>query len=137
MHPTHLASPARTSKTRPGHFFLSGSVPVAMCVCGGHFCTPCKSLEGHLPLFEMISHRRQYCWYDLTYLPPSNAAKICGFSSCRFPLRTYGTDIFTVSSQNFTSAAVMEANGSVFTNKYSEGLPGARYYGGNDIVDQV
>lgn len=31
----------------------------------------------------------------------------------------------------------MEANGSVFTNKYSEGLPGARYYGGNDIVDQV
>lgn len=31
----------------------------------------------------------------------------------------------------------MEANGSAFTNKYSEGLPGARYYGGNEVVDQV
>jgi glycine/serine hydroxymethyltransferase len=31
----------------------------------------------------------------------------------------------------------MEANGSAFTNKYSEGLPGARYYGGNEFVDQV
>ena len=39
--------------------------------------------------------------------------------------------------QNFTSQAVMEANGSAFTNKYSEGLPGARYYGGNENVDKV
>ena len=31
----------------------------------------------------------------------------------------------------------MEANGSCLTNKYSEGLPGARYYGGNEIIDQV
>lgn len=40
-------------------------------------------------------------------------------------------------TQNFTSAAVMEANGSFLTNKYSEGLPGARYYGGNEFIDQV
>ena len=39
--------------------------------------------------------------------------------------------------QNFTSQAVMEANGSCFTNKYSEGQPGARYYGGNENVDKV
>lgn len=39
--------------------------------------------------------------------------------------------------QNFTSAAVMEANGSCLTNKYSEGLPGARYYGGNEVIDKV
>lgn len=32
-----------------------------------------------------------------------------------------------------TSLAVMEANGSMLTNKYSEGLPGARYYGGNEV----
>lgn len=31
----------------------------------------------------------------------------------------------------------MEANGSVLTNKYSEGLPGARYYGGNEVIDAV
>ncbi|KAJ3189861.1 Serine hydroxymethyltransferase 4 [Gaertneriomyces sp. JEL0708] len=42
-----------------------------------------------------------------------------------------------IASENFTSQAVMEANGSALTNKYSEGLPGARYYGGNEYVDQV
>ena len=31
----------------------------------------------------------------------------------------------------------MEANGSILTNKYSEGLPGARYYGGNEFIDQI
>jgi glycine hydroxymethyltransferase len=42
-----------------------------------------------------------------------------------------------IASENFTSIAVMEANGSILTNKYAEGLPGARYYGGNEIVDKV
>jgi glycine hydroxymethyltransferase len=42
-----------------------------------------------------------------------------------------------IASENFASPAVMEATGSVFTNKYSEGYPGRRYYGGNQIVDQV
>lgn len=42
-----------------------------------------------------------------------------------------------IASENFTSVAVMEANGSVLTNKYSEGLPGARYYGGNEFVDKL
>ncbi|KAJ3137961.1 Serine hydroxymethyltransferase 2 [Geranomyces variabilis] len=42
-----------------------------------------------------------------------------------------------IASENFTSQAVMEANGSALTNKYSEGLPGARYYGGNEWVDEV
>lgn len=40
-------------------------------------------------------------------------------------------------AQNFTSRAVMEALGSCLTNKYAEGLPGARYYGGTDVVDLV
>lgn len=40
-------------------------------------------------------------------------------------------------AQNFTSKAVMEALGSCLTNKYAEGLPGARYYGGTEVVDQV
>jgi len=42
-----------------------------------------------------------------------------------------------IASENFTSQAVMEANGSPLTNKYSEGLPGARYYGGNEYIDQI
>jgi glycine hydroxymethyltransferase len=42
-----------------------------------------------------------------------------------------------IASENFASRAVLEATGSVLTNKYAEGLPGARYYGGCEIVDQV
>jgi glycine hydroxymethyltransferase len=40
-----------------------------------------------------------------------------------------------IPSENFTSAAVLEAQGSVLTNKYSEGYPGKRYYGGNQFID--
>lgn len=42
-----------------------------------------------------------------------------------------------IASENFTSSAVMEAVGSCLTNKYAEGYPGKRYYGGCEIVDQV
>ena len=42
-----------------------------------------------------------------------------------------------VASENFTSAAVMEALGSCMTNKYSEGQVGQRYYGGNVFVDEM
>ena len=41
-----------------------------------------------------------------------------------------------IASENFTSKAVMTAVGSCMTNKYSEGLPGARYYGGNEYIDE-
>lgn len=37
-----------------------------------------------------------------------------------------------IPSENFTSVSVMQAVGSIMTNKYSEGYPGARYYGGNE-----
>jgi glycine hydroxymethyltransferase len=42
-----------------------------------------------------------------------------------------------IASENFTSRAVLEATGSVFTNKYAEGYPGRRYYGGCEFVDVV
>jgi len=42
-----------------------------------------------------------------------------------------------IASENFTSKAVFECLGSTLTNKYSEGIPGARYYGGNEVVDQI
>ena len=42
-----------------------------------------------------------------------------------------------IASENFTSEPVMEATGSVLTNKYAEGYPGKRYYGGCEVVDQV
>ena len=42
-----------------------------------------------------------------------------------------------IASENFTSPAVMQAMGSVFTNKYAEGYPYKRYYGGCEFADQV
>ncbi|KKS05002.1 MAG: serine hydroxymethyltransferase [Candidatus Nomurabacteria bacterium GW2011_GWC2_41_8] len=42
-----------------------------------------------------------------------------------------------IPSENYVSEDVLRANGSVFTNKYSEGYPGRRYYGGQDFTDQV
>jgi glycine hydroxymethyltransferase len=42
-----------------------------------------------------------------------------------------------IASENYVSSAVLEAMGSVLTNKYSEGYPGKRYYGGNEVIDQA
>ena len=42
-----------------------------------------------------------------------------------------------IASENFTSEAVLEATGSIFTNKYAEGYPGKRYYGGCEHTDVV
>lgn len=42
-----------------------------------------------------------------------------------------------IASENFTSAAVLAAQGSVLTNKYAEGLPGKRYYGGCEFIDEI
>ncbi len=49
--------------------------------------------------------------------------------------QAYGIEL--IPSENYASQAVMEASGSIFTNKYSEGYPGKRYYGGQEYVDQV
>jgi len=46
-------------------------------------------------------------------------------------------EIELIASENYVSLAVLEAMGSVLTNKYSEGYPGHRYYGGNQVVDMV
>lgn len=70
----------------------------------------------------------------LKYLPsqdPEVAAAIDG------ELARQRESIELIASENFTSLAVMEAMGSVLTNKYAEGLPGKRYYGGCEQVDIV
>jgi glycine hydroxymethyltransferase len=52
-------------------------------------------------------------------------------------LERQNTTLQLIASENFTSPAVMAATGSVLTNKYSEGYPGKRYYGGNMVIDEV
>ena len=47
------------------------------------------------------------------------------------------TTLQLIASENFTSPAVLAASGSILTNKYAEGYPGRRYYGGNQVVDEV
>src|SRR5262245_5917531 len=51
--------------------------------------------------------------------------------------RRQQTGLEMIASENYTSAAVLAAQGSVLTNKYAEGYPGRRYYGGCDFVDVV
>ena len=47
----------------------------------------------------------------------------------------YGLEL--IASENFASPAVIAAKGSILTNKYAEGLPGKRYYGGCHVVDEM
>src|SRR5918994_5870769 len=51
--------------------------------------------------------------------------------------RRQGSQLELIASENFVSEAVLEALGTVFTNKYAEGYPGKRYYGGCEFADVV
>ena len=59
------------------------------------------------------------------------------FSLIEREVERQNTGLQLIASENFTSPEVMEATGSVLTNKYSEGYPGKRYYGGNEFVDDI
>ncbi|HET7489304.1 MAG TPA: serine hydroxymethyltransferase [Acidimicrobiales bacterium] len=59
------------------------------------------------------------------------------FSIIERELERQQTTLQLIASENFTSRAVLEATGSVLTNKYAEGYPGRRYYGGNQVVDEA
>lgn len=59
------------------------------------------------------------------------------FSLLNKELERQTNGIELIASENFTSKAVMQAMGSVGTNKYAEGYPGRRYYGGCEVVDQI
>ena len=52
-------------------------------------------------------------------------------------MRRQSSTLQLIASENFTSPAVLAATGSVLTNKYAEGYPGRRYYGGNQVIDEV
>ena len=59
------------------------------------------------------------------------------FSIIEKELKRQTNHLEMIASENFTSPAVMQAMGSVFTNKYAEGYPYKRYYGGCEYADQV
>src|SRR5512135_1566793 len=59
------------------------------------------------------------------------------FAAVRNEIHRQDTKLELIASENFVSPAVLEAVGSALTNKYAEGYPGKRYYGGCEVVDQV
>lgn len=59
------------------------------------------------------------------------------FSSVKKEMERQSEEMELIASENYVSKAVLEAMGTVLTNKYSEGYPGHRYYGGNQIIDEV
>jgi glycine hydroxymethyltransferase len=59
------------------------------------------------------------------------------FEQIKLELERQQNGLELIASENFVSEAVLEAQGSVCTNKYAEGLPGKRYYGGNDHMDVI
>jgi glycine hydroxymethyltransferase len=62
-------------------------------------------------------------------------ATICGLINRETARQENGLEL--IASENFVSRAVLEAMGSVLTNKYAEGYPGKRYYGGCEVVDEI
>ena len=67
--------------------------------------------------------------------PPDDDTELFGLLDAE--LERQNTTVQLIASENFVSPAVLRATGSVLTNKYSEGYPAKRYYGGNEVIDQV
>lgn len=61
--------------------------------------------------------------------------EVAGYIRKEIDRQEFGLEM--IPSENYVSLAVLEAMGTVLTNKYSEGYPGRRYYGGNEFIDQV
>src|SRR5881392_1711228 len=79
----------------------------------------------------MATETKTPLWRTLAEADPEIAQAI------RDELHRQNTGLELIASENFVSRAVLEAAGSVFTNKYAEGYPGRRYYGGCEYVDVV
>jgi glycine hydroxymethyltransferase len=79
-------------------------------------------------------------WHQWDRLPPGAALTAADpeiAALIRHETHRQNEGLELIASENFVSPAVMEAMGSPLTNKYAEGLPGKRYYGGCEVVDQV
>jgi len=79
-------------------------------------------------------------WSDWERCPPGDALRegdpeIAGLIEEEITRQNDGLEL--IASENFVSPAVLEAMGSPLTNKYAEGLPGKRYYGGCEVVDRI
>ena len=123
------------------------AVWVLLDTLGVHFVRPCifASARRQFPLSHqqavMLQHRS--CCFFTTAVGTNIDIRLPSTCSSTFVSRGPDTCCLLVQglelipSENFVSSSVMQAVGSVMTNKYSEGYPGTRYYGGNEFIDQA
>jgi glycine hydroxymethyltransferase len=71
------------------------------------------------------------------FKPHTHSVNIPNVSQQKNEIQRQRESIVLIASENFTSRAVFDALGSPMSNKYSEGYPGARYYGGNQHIDAI
>ena len=98
------------------------------------------SFEGgrHVPRVQKIDTVPRHAWeHELTHRAPLEDVDPEIAPLLRAEAKRQALGIELIASENFVSEAVLEAVGSVLTNKYAEGYPGRRYYGGCEVVDQV
>ncbi|KAI6134814.1 serine hydroxymethyltransferase-domain-containing protein [Pisolithus croceorrhizus] len=99
-------------------------------------CTPTLGNSGALVHFRKMATENTPAFNKVLYAPLAEFDPVVQNIVDKETWRQF-SGLELIASENLTSRAVMEANGSMLTNKYSEGLPGARYYGGNEYIDEL
>src|SRR3954453_13805791 len=97
----------------------------------------CRTQTPPLPARHIAQHDRSAIMESLLPMPDLEAADPEIADLIRREERRQFDGIELIASENYASAAVQEAMANVMTNKYAEGLPGKRYYGGCEVVDEV
>ncbi|KAL3650764.1 Serine hydroxymethyltransferase 3, chloroplastic [Castilleja foliolosa] len=115
----------------PNHVKLSSKKPCRSSLLEGSLVTgkPQSPASVHIP--ENRGDGSSFADFALSEVDPEVRSIIDKEKDRQF------RSLELIASENFTSRAVMEAVGSCLTNKYSEGLPGKRYYGGNEHIDEL
>lgn len=89
---------------------------------------------------HVVTEGTSAAWHQWDRLPPGSALATTDPAIAHLleeEIQRQSDGLELIASENFVSPAVMEAMGSPLTNKYAEGLPGRRYYGGCEVVDQI
>jgi glycine hydroxymethyltransferase len=89
---------------------------------------------------HVVTEGASAAWHQWDRLPPGSALAATDPAIAHLleeEIQRQSDGLELIASENFVSPAVMEAMGSPLTNKYAEGLPGKRYYGGCEVVDQI
>ncbi|KAK6135564.1 hypothetical protein DH2020_030672 [Rehmannia glutinosa] len=115
----------------PSHVKLSSVKPCRSSQLEGSLVTGRPPSSVSVPIPEVGGDGNNFVDYGLSEADPEVRAIIDKEKNRQF------RSLELIASENFTSRAVMEAVGSCLTNKYSEGLPGKRYYGGNEYIDEL